>query len=112
MRRPQAAVFAAFFAMGMVRVAPSLSWPMVHDDLHLVRPYTRAEIMGSWHGNWDPDGIETPGFRPGSLLFNHVRATVLGENVAAHRTLLIALYGAFVMLLVPVAARFGAGPGT
>lgn len=110
MRRAQAAVFAAFLAMGMVRAAPSLRWPMVYDDLHLVRPYTPAEIAASWHGNWDPDGIESPGFRPGSLLFNHVRARLCGESVVAHRTLVIVLYAAFAMLLLPVAARFGAGP--
>lgn len=110
MRRAQATVFAAFFLMGMVRAAPSLRWPMVYDDLHLIRAYTPVEIAASWHGNWDPDGIETPGFRPGSLLFNHVRARLCGESVVAHRTLLIVLYAAFAMLLVPVAARFGAGP--
>ena len=59
MRRAQAAVFAVFLLMGMVRVAPSLSWPMVYDDLHLVRTFTPAEIASSWHGNWDPDVIET-----------------------------------------------------
>jgi hypothetical protein len=110
--RAQAAVFAAFLLLGLARAAPSLSWPMVYDDLHLVRPYTGAEIAGAWHGSWDPDGIETPGFRPGSLLFNHVRALMLGENVAAHRVLLIILYAFYVALLVPLAARFGAGPGT
>ena len=112
MRRAQAAVFAAFLAMGMVRAAPSLRWPMVYDDLHLIRAYTPAEIAASWHGNWDPDGIETPGYRPGSLLFNHARALLCGESVVAHRILLIVLYAAFVALLVPVAARFGAGPAT
>ena len=112
MRRAQAAVFAAFLAMGMVRAAPSLEWPMVYDDLHLIRPYTTEEIVASWHGNWDPDGIETPGFRPVSLLFNHARARLCGESVVAHRLLIIVLYAAFVALLVPVAARFGAGPAT
>ena len=112
MTRAQAAVFAAFLAMGLARAAPSLRWPMVYDDLHLIREYTPAEIAASWVGNWDPDGIETPGYRPLSLLFNHARARLLGESVIAHRALLVALYAAFVMLLVPLAARFGAGPGT
>ncbi len=112
MRRGQAAVFAVFLAMALVRAAPSLRWPMVYDDLHLIRSYTPAEIAASWHGNWDPDGIETPGFRPGSLLFNHGRALLFGESVVAHRILLVVLYAAFVALLVPVAARFGSGPVT
>jgi hypothetical protein len=111
-RRAPAAVFAAFFVMGMLRAAPSLQWPMVYDDLHLIRPYTTAEIAASWRGNWDPDDIETPGFRPGTLLFNHARARLFGESVVAHRIFLIALYAAFVALLVPLAARFGAGPRT
>ena len=112
MRRAQAAVFAAFLAMGLLRVAPSLDWPMVYDDLHLIRPYTTVEIAASWHGNWDPDGIESAGFRPGSLLFNHLRSRLCGESVVAHRLLIIVLYAAFVALLAPVAARFGAGPAT
>jgi hypothetical protein len=105
-------VFAAFLVVGLLRVAPSLHWPMVYDDLHLVRTFTAEEIAASWRGGWDPDGVETPGFRPGSLLFNHLRARAFGESVAAHRVFLIVLYGAFVALLVPLAGRFGAGPGT
>jgi hypothetical protein len=110
--RTQAAVAALFLAAGLLRAAPSLSWPMVYDDLHLIRGYTAAELAGAWSGHWDPDGVETPGFRPLSLLFNHVRGSLLGENVAAHRVLVLVLLAACFALLVPVAGRFGAGPGT
>ncbi len=112
MKRVLLVVFVAFFALGVLRATPSLQWPMVYDDLHLIRVFTPAEIAGAWHGNWDPDGIETPGYRPGTLLFNHARARLFGENVVAHRIFLILLYAAFVTLLVPVAAAFGAGART
>jgi hypothetical protein len=112
MSRPQAAVAAVFLLLALARVAPSLSWPMVYDDLHLVRTYTPGEVWGAWRGGWDPDGVETPGFRPLSLLFNHARARLLGESVASHRVLAVVLYALYLMLLVPLAGRFGAGPGT
>jgi hypothetical protein len=112
MTRAQAGVFAAFLLLGLGRAAPSLSWPMVYDDLHLVRPYTEEERLGAWHGNWDPDGIETAGFRPASLLFNDLRARLFGEAVAAHRVFLIVLYALYLALLLPLAARFGAGAPT
>jgi hypothetical protein len=105
-------VAAVFLVMGLVRLAPSLTWPMVYDDLHLVRTYTPAELRGAWLGNWDPDGVETPGFRPLSVLFNHARAAVLGEDVAAHRVVVMVLYACYVWLLVPLARRLGTGPGT
>ena len=110
--RVLAAVAALVLIAALLRAAPSLSWPMVYDDLHLIRGYTAAELRGAWWGHWDPDGVETPGFRPLSLLFNHVRGSLLGENVVAHRVLVLVLYALFVALLVPLAGRFGAGPGT
>jgi hypothetical protein len=110
--RAPLAVGGLFLALGLLRLLPSLGWPMVYDDLHLVRTYTAAEVRGAWHGDWDPDGVETPGYRPLSLLFNHARAAALGEHVAAHRVFVMVLYAAYVALLVPLAARFGTAPGS
>src|SRR5256885_5632475 len=84
---------------------------MVFDALHLVRTFRAAELAGAWTGHWDPDGLETPGLRPLSLLFNHARAALCGEDVVAHRVLLVALFALDVALLVPLGARLGLGLG-
>jgi hypothetical protein len=104
------AAFLLYLALALAQAAPTLRWPMVYDDLHLVRTYTAAEIAGSFHGRWDPDGIETPGYRPLSLVFNHARAAAFGENVTAHRIFLVALLAAYLALLVRIAVRLGLGP--
>jgi hypothetical protein len=80
---------------------------MVFDDLHLVRPFRASELASAWTGHWDPDGLETPGLRPLSLAFNHARAVLCGESVAAHRVLLVALFAVDLCLLVPLGARLG-----
>lgn len=108
MRAP--AAFAVFAAVGLALAAHTLAWPLVYDDLHLVRAYTAAELASSWHGHWDPDGVETAGYRPLSTLFNHARAIAFGENVAAHRVFLVLVLALDLALLVPVAVRVGMTP--
>src|SRR5262249_10572010 len=66
--RSAAASFFLFLAVGLAVAWPSLRWPMVYDDLHLLRPFTPAEKAGAWSGSWDPDGIEHAGLRPLTLL--------------------------------------------
>jgi hypothetical protein len=99
-------VLAALIALGW----PALPWPMAFDDLHLMRRFTGEQILASFHGQWDPERLMTRGLRPLSLLFNHVRTSAFGENVAAHRLLAMGLLAAYWALLVPVARRAGTGP--
>ena len=99
--------FVIFFALGLGLVSHALRWPMVFDDLHLVRTFRASELASAWTGHWDPDGLETPGLRPLSLAFNHARAVLCGEHVVAHRLLLVALFALDLCLLVPLGARFG-----
>src|SRR5204862_1860905 len=94
-RRPARAVktlgaFALFLLLAIAWTWPARRWPMVFDDLHLVRVFRGAELAAAWTGHWDPDGLETPGLRPLSLAFNHARAAVFGENVVGHRHFLAA----------------------
>jgi hypothetical protein len=84
---------------------------MVFDDLHLVRTFSGSELAAAWTGHWDPDGLETPGFRPLSLAFNHVRAAVFGERVVGHRHAVAALFALELALLVPLGRRLGLGFG-
>jgi hypothetical protein len=103
------AAFVVFFTVGLALTWRALGWPMVFDDLHLVRPFRASELASAWTGHWDPDGLETPGLRPLSLAFNHARAVLCGESVAAHRVLLVALFAVDLCLLVPLGGRLGLG---
>jgi len=104
--RAHAGLFVLFFLLTLALAWPSLRWPMVYDDLHLIRTFARAELLGTFHGGWDPDRVETEGFRPLTTLFNHLRAAALGENVLAHRLLVIGLVSLYLATLVPLASRF------
>src|SRR5439155_23200947 len=84
-----AASFLIFFVVGLALAWPGLRWPMVYDDLHLVRAFTAQEKAAAWRGSWDPDGIEHPGLRPLTVLFNDARYRLFGEQVAAHRVFLV-----------------------
>jgi hypothetical protein len=86
---------------------PALAWPMTFDDLHLMRTFTPAQLLAAFHGHWEPERVMTRGFRPLTMLFNHVRTALFGENVAAHRLLVVVLHAAYWALLVPVGRRFG-----
>src|SRR4051812_34549941 len=65
--------FALFLLVGVALAWPSLAYPMVYDDLHLIRRFSPQELAQVWHSPWDVDGIETPGFRPLTPLFDHAR---------------------------------------
>jgi hypothetical protein len=103
--------FFLFLILAIVWTWPARRWPMVFDDLHLMRTFRGSELASAWTGQWDPDGLETPGFRPLSLAFNHARATVFGENVVGHRHLLAGLFALDLALLVPLGRRLGLTPG-
>lgn len=110
--RSAAASFLLFLAVGLALSWPALRWPMVYDDLHLLRPFTPAEKAAAWRGSWDPDGIEHPGLRPLTVLFNDGRYRLFGEDVAAHRVLLVVLFALYASLLARVATALGApAPG-
>jgi hypothetical protein len=100
-------LLVVFFLVGLALAYPALSWPMAFDDLVLLRTFTRGQIAASFHGQWDPEKLMNRGFRPGSLVFNHIRYTLLGENVIAHRLFLLLLYALYGALLVPLVSRFG-----
>jgi len=104
--RGRVGLFVLFLLLSLALAWPSLRWPMVYDDLHLIRTLSRAELLHAFHGRWDPDRIETDGYRPFTTLFNHARATALGENVLAHRLLVLALFSLYLASLVPLATRF------
>jgi hypothetical protein len=95
----------------LLLASAGLDAPLQWDDLHLIRPYSGAELASTWRGPWDPDGVETPGFRPLTTLFNHARASAFGDNVVAHRLLLVALFALDSLLVWSLASTVvGAEP--
>jgi hypothetical protein len=106
-----AGAFALFLLLAIAWTWPARRWPMVFDDLHLIRTFREAELAAAWTGHWDPDGLETPGFRPLSLAFNHARAAVFGEKVVGHRHLIAALFALDLALLLPLGRRIGLASG-
>ena len=59
---------------------PSLTWPVVYDDLHQIRALD-GQLAAAFRGRSDPDGIETQGLRPLNLLFNHAPYALFGETL-------------------------------
>jgi hypothetical protein len=65
--------------------------PYVWDDLHFFRKYTQIELLSVWIGNWDPDNIETPSYRPFAVLYYHFTYMLFGENTFLFRIFLTIL---------------------
>lgn len=84
-------MFASVFIVFCILFIHSLSLPFFWDDYHLIRSFSSAEFISSLTGSWDPDNIETPGYRPLTLIFNWFRYLCFGENTTAHRIFLIIL---------------------
>jgi len=102
-----AAAFLVCAAVALALAWPSLTWPMVYDDLHQIRRYTAADVLAAFRGRSDPDGIETRGVRPLNVLFNHAQYVLFGESVVAHRLFLAALHALYATLLALIARHFG-----
>lgn len=60
--------------------------PFIWDDLSFFRNYTSHELLNSWKGNWDPDGIFTKNYRPVGLLYYHLTYLIFGENLFLFRS--------------------------
>jgi len=86
---------------------PSLGYYWNWDDLHLVRRFSSAEITKVFFSTWDVDNVETPGFRPFTVLFNHFRFILIGESTAGHRLFLVALMTFLLWQIGWIFSKFG-----
>jgi len=99
--------FLIYLIFGTAFTLRSITYPMVSDDLHLIRNFSTEQIINSFHGNWEPDGFETPGLRPLTMIFNQVRYSLFGENVVLHHLLLTVLLTTYFVLFGWINHRFG-----
>ncbi|MBX3054685.1 MAG: hypothetical protein KF753_24655 [Caldilineaceae bacterium] len=97
-------VFLFFLGMAFMIGRFSLASPLKGDDLHLIRTYSSNEMAEVWRNTWDPDKIETPGFRPLTTYFYHVQAILFGSSVLLFRVFLLGLYS-FLLTIVGIGFR-------
>ncbi len=107
--RDRFTLFLFYTAVALLASHGSLGYDWFWDDAHLVRAFSPDELQHALTGNWDPDNIETPGYRPLTVLFDHVRATVFGESVVAHRVFMLALFAVYATLLARAGMHLGMG---
>ena len=93
------ALVAALLAAWVAVYSKTLEYRWFYDDYHLIRVFAPDEIVSALHGNWDPGNLETVGYRPLSLLFNHCRATLFGEVIVLHRLFQVFLMGILLLLV-------------
>src|SRR5437879_1632617 len=103
--------FILFLIAGIALTYPSLCYPWYGDDVHLIRSFSAKELAQTFTGDWDVDHIETPGYRPLTVLFNTFRAGLFGESVAAHRVFQIALVAAYFSVVAGIAMHLGMSYG-
>src|SRR5262245_47493021 len=84
--------WSAFFAM-------TYTYSFYWDDLHLIRSYSLTEILSTFHGPSDPDGIETRALRPIVTLLLCFQGTIFGENVVLQRVFMAVLMGGLLWVV-------------
>ena len=71
----------------------TFSRPFEYDDLHFIRHYSISELLSTFHGPNDPDGIETPALRPIATLFFHLQDALFGEHMILQRGFMVIVMG-------------------
>src|SRR5215831_7751793 len=61
--------------------------------LHSIRSYTFSELLSTFHGPYDPDGVEMPALRPIVTLVYHLQGTVFGDHIILQRAFVTTLMG-------------------
>lgn len=106
-------LFVGSLALAVAVHGFSLSFGFDYDDYHLLRPYTPREVAATFHGPWDPSGIEVPFYRPLTTTFYAARFWVLGVDAWKYHALSLLMFGGaaalFGLFAALVAGRWWAG---
>jgi hypothetical protein len=87
---------------------PTLHYGFNYDDYHFIRPYTRAEVLASFHGPWDLREVMVPFYRPLTIAFHALRFELFGLNSTAHHAMSLALFALAAVLVAWLVFRFTA----
>jgi len=92
------------FVGSVILYAPTLRSGFMWDDYHFIRPYSLAEVLGSFTGSWDATHVEVGFYRPLTVLLAALRFQMFGFAPAPYHLLSIglfavaaALFGGFVL---------------
>jgi hypothetical protein len=69
------------------------------DDLHFIRSYSLAELLSTFHGPNDPDGIEIPALRPIATLLFCFQGIIFGDNLVPQRVFMAVLMGGLLWVV-------------
>lgn len=82
----RAALLLAVVAAGVTAAlyGRSLGFDLQCDDLLVIRPWSRDELLAVWHGTWEPTGLFAVFFRPLSTWLYAGLFELFGLNAPAH----------------------------
>jgi hypothetical protein len=86
----------------------TLGYGLYYDDYHFVRPWTRAELLRTWTGTWDPQGVESLFYRPLTAAWFALRFVLFGANTWALHLVTLTGHAACAVLLGWFVRREGA----
>jgi hypothetical protein len=105
------ALLAALTIGGWSLLFPSTyDYSFFWDDFHFIRCYSGPELLSTFHGPNDPDGIETPALRPVATLLFHAQGCLLGENVRLQRAFMAGLMGVLLWTIGLLLREVGLSP--
>ncbi len=84
-----------------------LRYGFVYDDYHLCRRAPWSEVARAFVGRWDPCGIESPYYRPFTILSFALDARLYGLSAAGFHFTNLLLHSAIVCLLFSLSRRLG-----
>ena len=92
-------ILALVTSLAIILYGRTLEYGFDLDDYHQVRPYTMAEVGGSFRGPWDPTGIEAPFYRPLTVALFAVRFHVFGFDARRYHWASILAFSLAAILL-------------
>ncbi len=107
-RRRPAWLWPALTAIVVLGVyTPTLRYGFVYDDYHLCYRVPWGEVARAFVGPWNRHGIESPYYRPITILSFALDARVYGISAAGYHFTNLLLHAAAVCLLFVLAKRLG-----
>jgi hypothetical protein len=95
-----AVVVAAVFAR-------TINGGLYLDDMHHARPWTASEVFGTFHGPFDPLGIEPDYFRPLVVVSFAIDWNLFGYNAVGYHAVSVLFYAIVAALVFLFARRIG-----